>query len=258
MQKSNPIRLFLTFALVGFGLISTGCASQNANDDEVESVRRTGLSPEEDAQRLYDRGDYMLRNGNYSAAIQLFEQLETRYPLNENTRQAQINLIFAHFKRKNKELAIDAANQFILENPVHPKLDYVYYLLGLVHFDKENNRVENLFRVDKTKRPQKDAQDSMEYFLTLLQKYPDSEYANDAKQRVIYLRERLANHDLHVAQYYAERGIHIAAVNRAKVILEEYPDTTAARSALAVLESSYRNLGMNDLADDTRRIRQSN
>jgi len=258
MQTLKSFRLILLSLFIGTGLLISGCAQDATDEDEVESVRRSGLTPAEDAKRLFERGEYMMNAGNFDAAVQMFEVLETRYPLSEHTRQSQINLIYSYYKRKRIELAVDAANQFILENPVHPKLDYVYYILGLVHFDEENDRIENLIKVDKSKRPQSQAQDSLEYFQTLIQKFPASDYAADAKQRIIFLRERLAQHEMQVASYYARRGIHVAAVNRAKIVLEDYPDTNAARQALVVLENSYRGMGLNDLADDTRRVRESN
>jgi outer membrane protein assembly factor BamD len=155
-------------------------------------------------------------------------------------------------------LAVDSANQFIKENPVHKKLDYVYYVLGLAHFDEENNRFENLLRIDRNKRPQNDMQDAMEYFQTLVNKYPNSEYVTDANQRIVFIRERLAAHDLSIAQYYVRRGIYIAAANRAKNIIENYPDTQAARQALNILEVSYNGMGMTDLAADVRRVKQNN
>jgi len=141
---------------------------------------------------------------------------------------------------------------------VHKKLDYVYYVLGLVHFDDENNRFENVFRIDRNKRPQNDMQDAMEYFETLVNKYPNSEYVTDANQRIVFIRERLASHDLSVAQYYVRRGIYIAAANRAKNIIENYPDSQAARHALNILEVSYNGMGMTDLAADVRRVKSNN
>jgi len=256
-QRFNS--LFLAIIL-GLTLTLGGCSifGGGSDDEAAESVRDSNLSPTEAAQKLFDRGEYLMNATNYDAAIQMFELLETRYPLSSHTRQAQINLIYAYYQRKKKELAIDAANQFIKENPVHSKLDYVYYILGLVHFDDENNRAENILRVDKSKRPQENAQNSIEYFETLIRKYPNSEYATDAKQRIIYLREIMAKHDMHVAKYYARRGIHIAAVNRAKNVLEQYPDTKASRQALDLLENSYRAMGMTDLMTDIQRVKQAN
>jgi len=242
--------LFLATLLLG------GCASKS--DDETRSVRDSRFAPDVASQKLFDRGEQMLNSGNYEAAIRAFEQLETQYPLSKMARQSQLNLIYSYYKRNNKEQAIDSANQFIKENPVHKKLDYVYYVLGLVHFDDENNRFENVFRIDRNKRPQNDMQDAMEYFETLVNKYPNSEYVTDANQRIVFIRERLASHDLSVAQYYVRRGIYIAAANRAKNIIENYPDSQAARHALNILEVSYNGMGMTDLAADVRRVKSNN
>jgi len=244
------ISLFLAFSML------FSCASNP--EDETISVRNSNLTPDEAAKTLFDRGEGFMNRGNFESAARYFEQLETQYPLSKFTRQAQINLIYSHYKRGSNERAVDAANQFIKENPVNKQLDYVYYLLGLIHFDKDSNRLENLFNVSRDKRPQNDMQDSMEYFQTLIGKYPQSKYVEDAKQRIVFIRERLANHEVSIAQYYARRAIYVAAVNRAKNVLEEYPDTTAARQALDVLAISYKGLGLNDLAGDIERIKASN
>ncbi|NND00116.1 MAG: outer membrane protein assembly factor BamD [Gammaproteobacteria bacterium] len=262
MQSSNltqtrikSVSYFLALVISAIFLLS-GCASNS--DSESESVRKSRLAPDEAIKYLFERGERYMNSGNFQAAVSAFEQLETQYPLSKATRQAQMNLIYCYYKQNNPELAVDAGNQFIKENPIHPKLDYVYYLLGLVHFDDENNRIENLLRIDRSKRPQNDMQDSMEYFQTLVSKYPSSEYTTDAKQRIVFIRERLASYDLRVAQYYIRRGIHIAAANRAKNILQKYPDTQAARQALDILEISYKGMGMNDLAADINRVRKIN
>ena len=261
MQKNNlkqnqSISLIKIICLfLAFGMLFS-CASNP--EDDAKSVRNSSLSPDEAAKKLFDRGERYMNNGNFDSAARYFEQLETQYPLSKFTRQAQINLVYSHYKRNNKERAVDAAKQFIKENPVNKQLDYVYYLLGLIHFDKESGRFENLFRINRSKRPQNDMQDSMEYFQTLISKYPQSKYVDDAKQRIIFIRERLATHEVNVAQYYARRAIYIAAVKRAKNVLEEYPDTQAARQALDILEVSYKNLGMTDLASDIQRIKANN
>lgn len=255
-QTRRSTLSFLLVLIFSFGLLLGGCA--NRSGDDTESIRTSRMSPDEAAKYLSERGERYMNTGNYQAAVRNFVQLETQYPLSKATRQAQLNLIYSYYKLKDRELAVDAANQFIKENPIHAKLDYVYYLLGLVHFDEENNRVENLLRIDRNKRPQNEMQDSFEYFQTLISKFPNSEYVTDAKQRMVFIRERLASYDLQVAQYYARRGIHIAAANRAKNILETYPDTQAARQALNILEISYTGMGMTDLAADISRIKQSN
>ena len=261
MQKNN-LKQNQTFSLIklislfiAFGLL-VSCASNP--EDETKSIRDSRLTPDEAAKVLFERGENYLNNSNFESAARYFEQLETQYPLSSYTRQAQVNLVYAHYKRNDKERAIDAAKQFIKENPVNKQLDYVYYLLGLIHFDKDSGRIENLFRIDRNKRPQNDMQDSLEYFQTLISKYPQSKYVDDAKQRIVFIRERLASHELSIAQHYARRAIYIAAVNRAKNVLEEYPDTQAARQALDVLEVSYTGLGMDDLASDIQRIKASN
>jgi outer membrane protein assembly factor BamD len=131
-------------------------------------------------------------------------------------------------------------------------------MTGLILFDSEPNILERLFRVDVTERPPKESYDAFAAFEDLLRQFPDSEYAEDARQRMIFLRNRLAVYENHVARYYIDRGAYVAAINRAKYALEHYPGAPQLEDTLNVMIEAYQALGMVDLAADTIRVKEEN
>jgi outer membrane protein assembly factor BamD len=208
--------------------------------------------------RLYEMAKRAGDNGNYRDAIAYYEQLEARFPFSNATRQGQLDLMHAYYKNREPESAIDQADQFIRENPAHPRVDYAYYIKGLVQFERTPNFLERWFNADLSERPPIDARKSFQAFQTLLQRFPSSEYAADARQRMVFLRNRLANYEVHVAQYYLNRGVYVGAINRAKYAIENYDGAPQIRHALEVMAESYRRLGMTDLAADSERVLKEN
>jgi outer membrane protein assembly factor BamD len=206
------------------------------------------------AEALYDLGEESMRSGNFPTALAYFQQLESRYPFSNATRQAQLDMVYAYYRNRQPESAIDAAEEFERENPTHPRVDYCLYMKGLVLFDPAANFLERLFRVDMTERPPRDTLEAFSTFQELLRRFPDSQYAEDARERMIFLRNRLALYENHVANYYMEREAYVAAVNRTKYALEHYPGAPSLQDSLRILVEAYRRLGMQDLALDARRV----
>jgi len=203
---------------------------------------------------LYQRGQDMLQGGNYQGAVAYFQQLEASYPFSNYTRQAQLDIIYAYYKAGLREEAIAAAEEFERENPTHPRVDYTLYMRGLIYFDEGPNILERLFRVDTTARPPKDSERAFQMFQELLRRFPDSEYAEDAYQRMVFLRNRLARYENHVARYWLQREAYVAAINRAKYALETYPGAPELEDSLKIMIEAYRRLGMHDLAADAERV----
>ncbi|HEU4616895.1 MAG TPA: outer membrane protein assembly factor BamD, partial [Gammaproteobacteria bacterium] len=233
--------------LGGLAALALGCASHKEN-----VVKDAG------PEALYDRGSNMMRGANYQGAIQNFLQLESRYPFSPETRQAQLDLIYAYYKSNQPEAAIDAAEQFERENPTHPRVDYALYMRGLVYFDQAPNILEKMFHVDMTARPPKDSLKAFSTFQELIRRFPNSEYVPDAQERMVFLRNRLASSENHVATSYMRRGAYVAAANRAKYALEHYPGAPELQDTLQLLVQAYQALGMNDLAADAQRVYDSN
>lgn len=226
-------------------VLSAGCGKRN---DVVQGG----------ADTLYERATKSMGNGNYRNAIAYFEQLEARYPFSNLSKQARIDLIFAYYKNGEPESAIDAADQFMRENPTHPRVDYCLYMKGLAYFDEEPNILESMLRVDLAERPPRDTLKSFAALQELVRRFPSSEYAPDARERMIFLRNRLAQYENYVARYYIRRGAYVAAMNRAKYALENYAGAPTADESLEILAEAYRRLGMTDLANDAERVIREN
>jgi outer membrane protein assembly factor BamD len=199
-----------------------------------------------------------MKDSNYGEAIKQLETLQSRFPFSESAHQAQIDLIYAYYKNREVEPAIDAADTFIRENPTNPRVDYAYYMKGLVYFERQSNFMERWFNVDLSKRPPLNAKKSFDAFDELLKKYPHSEYVGDARRRMVFLRNRLADFELHVALYYMKRGAYVGALNRAKFCIENYDGAPAVQPAMTVLIDAYRKLKMTDLEANAERVYADN
>jgi outer membrane protein assembly factor BamD len=209
---------------------------------------------DEGPDALYERGTESMESGNFPIALAYFQALEARYPFSNVTRQAQLDMIYAYYRSRQFESAIDAADEFERENPTHPRVDYCLYMKGLSYFDQAPNVLERLFRIDLTERPPRDTMQAFSIFQELIRRFPNSQYVPDTRERMVFLRNRLAAYENHVASYYIERGAFVAAINRAKYALEHYPGAPATEESLEIMIEGYEQLGMMDLADDTRRV----
>jgi outer membrane protein assembly factor BamD len=231
---------------IGIALLGAGCRSHRADD------ARSG------PETIYARAQKAMNKSSYGEAIKQLEALQSRFPFSEPAHQAQIDLIYAYYKNHETDPAIDAADTFIRENPTNPRVDYAYYMKGLVYFERQANFLERWFNVDLSRRPPINAKKSFDAFDELLKRYPHSLYAGDARQRMIFLRNRLADFELYVAKYYMRRGAYVGALNRAKFCIENYDGAPAVQPSLRIIVQAYRSLGMTDLAADAERVYDDN
>jgi outer membrane protein assembly factor BamD len=229
-------------------LLVTGCAS-------VDTDPTKGWS----AQRLYTEGKTALANKEYTSAVQYFEKLEARYPYGPYAEQAMLEGAYAYYKSDEMASAIAAANRFIRTHPTHPHVDYAIYLKGLASFDEERTTLEKYFGAgDASKRDPKALRDSYDAFRELVQRFPNSKYAEDGRKRLNYLVNAMAMTDIHAARYYYSRGAYVAVVNRTKNVIENHQRAPAVEEALGLQALAYRELGMADLMRDTRRVLEKN
>jgi outer membrane protein assembly factor BamD len=210
------------------------------------------------ADKLYEAAKHATDQGNYRDATRYYEALEARYPFSNPAKQGQLDLMYAYYRNAEPESAIDQADQFIRENPAHPRVDYAYYIKGLAQFERNPNFLERWFRADLSQRPPIDARKSFQAFQTLVERYPNSEYAADARQRMVFLRNRLASYEVYVADYYLKRGAYVGAINRCKYSIENYDGAPQNRQALEIMATSYDQLKMTQLADSTRKVLHQN
>jgi outer membrane protein assembly factor BamD len=216
------------------------------------------MDPQTGPEIWYQRAHGSMKSQDFDNAIRLFEGLIARYPFAAESRQARLDLIYCYYRGREDESALDAADTFIRENPTHPRIDYAWYLKGLVDFERTPNFLEKFFRADLNERPPQTARKAFASFRKVVEDYPKSEYAHDSRRRMIYLRNRLADYDLYVARYYVKRGAWIAAAQRAKQTIEQYDGAPAVREALAIMIRCYEELGMRDLAEQARTVYAAN
>ncbi len=209
-------------------------------------------------QQIYNRAKEQLKNENYSGAIGSLQLLESRYPFGPYAEQAQLELIYAHYKAYENEAAVEAAARFIRLHPSHPNVDYAYYMKGLANFNADRSVFDRFSKTDKTQRDPGAARDSFNDFSALLSRYPSSEYAADAQMRMIYLRNLLARYEVNVANYYFERRAFLAAANRGRYVVENFQQTPAVSDALAVMVQAYLLLDMPTLANDSLEVLKLN
>ncbi len=221
-------------------------------------VQETDTTANWSAEELYDQAREYLLDRGFTAAVDHYEKLLARYPYGPYAEQARMDLAYAYFQDGQPEAALDAIDRFVKLYPLHDHIDYLYYVRGLVHFRRDVSIFERILPQDVSAREVESAQKAFDAFLMLLKLYPDSQYAADARQRMIYLRNRLAAHEIHVANYYMKREAYVAVNGRARYVIEHFPGTPAVPDALSLLVKSYRLLDQPDLAADSLRVLELN
>lgn len=199
-----------------------------------------------------------LKDENFERAISLFEKLQSRYPYGRYAEQALLEQAYANYRFREPEAAVSAADRFIKQFPNHPNIDYAYYVKGLANFPGHRTTEEAIGGQDMTERDPQKAKAAFEDFRLLVNRFPNSRYVEDSTVRMRYLVNALARYELHVARYYQRRGAMVAAINRARQVLEDYPTTPATREALEIMAQGYDAMGMTELRDDARRVLAQN
>jgi outer membrane protein assembly factor BamD len=208
--------------------------------------------------QLYSEAKEELSGGAYDKAIPLLEKLEGRAAGTPLAQQAQLDRAYAHYKAGDQAQALATLDRFIKLHPASPALDYAFYLKGIVNFNDNLGMFSFIAKQDLSERDQKAAKESFEAFRELSTRFPDSRYAPDARARMTYIVNSLAQYEVHVARFYYSRGAYVAAINRAQSALADYRDVPALEEALGILMRSYDALGMAQLRDDTRRVLEKN
>lgn len=242
-------RSVIALAAIALAATLAGCGTWGGKVDA-----RKDWGPQE----FYNAAKEELGNGNWQAAVKLFEQLESKFPFGKFAQQAQIEIAYAYYKEGETAQALSAIERFIKLHPNHPNVDYALYLKGLVNFKEDLGPLARLISQDLADRDPKAAKESFEVFKELVNRFPDSRYATDARQRMTYLVEALARHEIHVAEYYLRRGAYLAAVNRAQDVLTRFPNAPTRREALDVMVEAYDRMGMHDLRDDAKKVLAKN
>jgi outer membrane protein assembly factor BamD len=210
------------------------------------------------AQKLYGEAKDAMAARTWDKAIKYLEKLEARYPYGRYAQQAQLDIAYAYWKQGERASAIAAADRFIKLYPNHPNVDYAYYLKGLVNFNENTGLMSIVDNPDLSERDSKGTRESFEAFKDLVNRFPDSKYADDARARMRYLVNMLAQYEVHVARYYMKRGAYVAAANRAQYAVKNYPQAPALEEAVFIMVKAYDALGMTDLRDSADRVMRTN
>ena len=234
---------------VALPAILAGCAWFGGGDDPDDYA-----SPDATQQALYEDAQQSLATGNYAESIVRLERLDARFPFGRFGEQAQLELIFAHHMVGEHDSTQAAADRFIRLHPQHPKVDYAYYMRGLSSLARDRGIFRRFLGTDISRRDITNIKQAFAQFDELVTSFPGSAYAKDARQRMIYIRNVLAAHELNVASYYLGRGAYVAAANRARYVIENFSQTTAAPDALALLIEANWQLGLDDAAHDALEV----
>ncbi len=242
----NLLRVFLILA---FTLLSSACSLLPDKIDETKDWS---------AQRLYSEAKASLNEKSYERAIDLYEKLEARYPFGRYAQQALIESAYAYYKYDEPDTAIATLDRFMKTYPRHPHVDYALYMKGLINFKRGETFIDRFLPRDPSERDAGAARQSFFDFQELLRRFPDSKYAAESQQRMLFLRNNLAEYELHVADYYMRRGAYIAAANRGRYIVEKFQGTPAVKEGLLVMIDAYQTLGLTELAADAERVYELN
>jgi outer membrane protein assembly factor BamD len=243
MRKLTLLLLFLPFFY--------GCAS-------LDDLGETDETRKWSASKFFSEAKAAASLGDYDTAIKHYETLQARYPFGRYAKQAQLELAYAYYKYDEPDSAIAACDRFLKENPRNPSVDYAYYLKGLVNFNRGIGFIDRFVPTDASQRDPGSARESFKDFSILLSRFPNSKYAKDTRQRMVYLRNTLSQHEVNVADYYLKRKAYIAASNRAKEVIENFEKTPSAGDALAIMIESYNKMGLKKLSQDARRVLKLN
>ncbi len=224
----------------------SGCAGLGERDGSDEY----GDSAEASQQALYDDAQQALRSANYTESIVRLQRLDARFPFGRYAEQSQLELIFAHHMISDHDAALAAADRFIRLHPQHPNVDYAHYMRGLSSLAQDSGIFRRFLGTDISRRDITNIKQAFVYFNELVTSFPGSIYAKDGRQRMIYIRNVLAAHELNVATYYLGRGAFVAAANRARYVIENFSQTDSVPDALAVLVEANWQLELDDAAHD--------
>ena len=235
-------------AILGCALVFTACSSTPKEDPNSTAA----------VERLYADAKDDMSSGSYDKAIKTLERVEGRAAGTLLGQQATLDLAYAQYRTAERAAALTTLNRFIKLHPSSPALDYAFYLRGLVNFNDNLGILGALAQQDLSERDQQASRDAYQSFRQLVTQFPQSRYADDARGRMDYIVNALADYELHVARYYFRRGAFLAAANRAQQAVLEYPQAPANEEALYIMMTSYERLGLEPLRADTQRVLAQN
>ncbi len=247
---ARPASLRIAGLMLLVAVTGTGCGKIFKKDkDTVEG---------QPVEEIYDKAHASMRNSNWAQAELNFRKLIAQYPYGPYTEQALMETAYAQYKSGKMEDAVSTIDRFLRTYPTQRNVPYMYYLRGLANSQRDTVFLQKAWKLDASRRDLATPQQAYSDFNLLTERYPNSRYAADARQRMVALRNLFARHDLDTALYYLRRDAWVAAAARGKYLLETYPQSEYQNDAVAVLAEAYTQLGNETLAADARRVLEKN
>ena len=237
--------LLLRLLILCCALTLAGCANKGQEFDPTAN-----WTPE----RLFEDGKAEMNSGNWKLAKERFGAIEARFPFGAYAQQAMMDLDFCEWKDKETDKALSTIARFMQQYPSHPGMDYMIYLKGLINFTPPSAMFSNITQQNPGERDPKALRQSYAAFNELIDRYPQSRYASDARKRILWLVDTISQNELFVARYYYDRYAYVAAINRAQTVITDFEGVPAAEPALYIMMMSYEKLGMTDMRNDTERV----
>ncbi|MGD1956908.1 MAG: outer membrane protein assembly factor BamD [Sphingomonadales bacterium] len=214
----------LAISLVCVVTLLTACSS---DDRERKFVAR-------DVGALYNLGKDYLERGRYTDAAVFFDEVERQHPYSLWARRAQLMSAYAYYRANKYDDAVLSAERFLTLHPGNKETDYAYYLIAICHYE----------RIIDVTRDQKMTQRALQALREVERRFPESDYAEDAKLKIDMTRDHLAGKEMEVGRYYQRRGQHLAAVGRFKTVVDRYDTTRHTPEALHRMTESFLSLGI--------------
>ena len=202
-------------------------AACSSSDEDAEYVERP-------VEELYNTAVDAAVGGNFRAAAPMFDEVERQHPYSVWATQAQLMAAFSLYQSNQYDEAVSALDRFIQLNPGHANVDYAYYLKGLCFYEQ----------IVDVGRDQKLTRDALDSFQEVVRRFPDGQYARDARLKLDLTRNHLAGKEMSVGRYYQQRSLHLAAINRFRTVIQLYDTTEQVPEALHRLTESYLALGL--------------
>ncbi len=248
-QKLSSTASIGRMLLLITALLLAGCGTKGQEYDPTAGWN---------AERLYQDGKEEMNSGNWKLAKERFNAVETRFPLGIYAQQAAISLAYSYWKDKEPDQALATLARFQQQYPNHPSMDYVLYLKGSINFTPPSAVFSSVTGQDPGERDPKSLRQSYAAYTELIERFPESRYSADARKRIAWLINTMAENEKFVARYYYDRYAYVAAINRAQVVITDFQGVPAAEEALYIMMMSYEKLGMAELRQDTERVLLAN
>lgn len=247
------LRIFAVAALAAGLCACSSDPSRPAPNNPFKPEQTAAREQRLQAGELYRLAREALDANDFQGANQRYGVIILRYPFTEYAVQSQLEKVYAQYRAFQFEEALVDADRFMRDYPRHAHIDYLQYLKGLINAERDRGFTESL-GLDTRARDVGNLRKAFDDFALLVQRYPKSRYVGDARQRMVYLRNRIAEHELTVVEYYVRRGALVAATKRAEQIISQYPGAPAAVRALELMAQAYESLDLKDQAADARKL----